>query len=441
MLQKITSVIEKYNMLNRGDTVCCALSGGADSTALLLVLRELSPRLGITVTAVHVNHMLRGEESDRDEAFCTELCRRLSIDLKVFSRDAAEFSRSLGVSVETGAREMRYMLFDSVPADRIATAHNLNDNAETVLFRIARGTGLKGLCGIPPVRGKFIRPLLECSREEIEAFLAAREQPFVTDSTNLSDNYVRNRIRHGVMPLLSDICGGFPDNAAALTRSLAEDEDFLSKEAERRRDGDLRTLHPAIRKRIIMSAVREYGLDVTEKLVQSAEKAIFKGGRTLLGKYSDEELLFAYGSEGRLRLVRIRTRKEIIPQKIEKSGEYTFSSDKIVIISEAIREKMNDFENVNKNSTTAIADCDKIRGSVVLRNRLRSDKIKPLGQPHTRELRKLLQERLPAGERDISAVIADGEGVIWAEHIGAAQRVQPDSGTKRIMRITIIQDK
>lgn len=437
MLRKITAYIEKYNMLSRGDTVCCALSGGADSTALLLVLCELSGRLGITVTAVHVNHKLRGGESDRDEAFCTELCRRLGVELKVFARDAAEFSRSLGVSVETGARELRYTLFDSVPADRIATAHNLNDNAETLLFRIARGTGLKGLCGIPPVRGKFIRPLLECGREEIEAFLAARGQGFVTDSTNLSDDYARNRIRHGVMPELSQICGGFPGSAAALTRSLSEDEDYLSKEAERCKCRDLRTLHPALRKRIIMSAVREYDIDVTEQLVQRAEKAALNGGRTLLGKYSDEELLFAYGSEGRLRFVKKRTRKEISPQKIEKSGEYSFASDKIVIISEANREKMNDFENVNKNSTTAIADCDKIRGSVVLRNRLRSDRIKPLGQLHTRELRKLLQERLPAGERDISAVIADSEGVIWAEHIGIAQRVQPDGGTEKVIKITI----
>lgn len=424
-------------MLSRGDTVCCALSGGADSTALLLVLRELSERFGVRVTAAHVNHLLRGAESDGDEAFCRELCQRLDVPLAVFRRDAAAFACSLGVSVETGARELRYKIFDGLPADRIATAHNLGDNAETLLFRIARGTGLRGLCGIPPVRGKIIRPLLMCTRGEIEAFLGSRGQTFVTDSTNLSDDYARNRIRHGVMPVLSEVCEGFPENIAALTRSLSEDEDFISGEAERRKGEDMRTLHPAVRKRIIMAETEKNGFLVTEKRTEELENAALSGGRVLLGKNAEGAYVYAYGEGGRLRFAEEKSTEEIVPQKIEKSGSYPFSSDKIVTISKVNCEKMNILENVNKNSTTDLADCDKIRGSIVLRNRLRGDKIKPAGDVHTRELRKLLQQRLPAGERDISAVLADGEGVVWAEHAGISHRVKPDGNTKNVLTITV----
>lgn len=439
MVNKIGQTIEKFNMVNRGDTVCCAVSGGADSTALLLALCGLSERFGIRVTAAHVNHLLRGAESDRDEAFCRELCQRLGVPLTVFREDAAAFARSRGLSVETGARELRYGLFEGLPADRIATAHTADDNAETLLFRIARGTGLRGLCGIPPVRGKIIRPLLACTRVEIEAFLNARGQAFVTDSTNLSDDYARNRIRHGAMPVLSEVCGGFPENIAALTRSLSEDEDFLAREAERCKGEDLRTLHPAIRKRIIMWEIEGRGFGVTEKRTQELETIALNGGKLLLGKDGAGDFVYAYGKGGRLRFSTVKQTEEIVPQKIEKAGEYPFSSDRIVIIWSVNCKKMNILENVNKNSTTDLVDCDKIKGSIVLRNRLRSDRLKPVGSFHTRELRKLLQERLPEGERDISAVLADDEGVVWSEHAGIAQRVQPDNDTKKMLKITVIQ--
>ena len=151
MLKKIKQTILQFDMLRQGETVCCALSGGADSVALLLSLRELSDEPGnsLSISAVHINHMLRGEESNRDEDFCRGLCERLDIPLKIFRKDAAEYSRTLGMSVETGARKLRYEIFEEILesdfADKIATAHNLNYTVETVLFRIARGTGLKGL--------------------------------------------------------------------------------------------------------------------------------------------------------------------------------------------------------------------------------------------------------------------------------------------------------
>ena len=432
MLIKVKTAIERYHMIQKGEAVCCALSGGADSVALLIALQELSAELGATVSAVHINHMLRGEESDRDEEFCRELCKKRDVPLTVVRKNAAAFAHSMGLSVETGAREMRYQIFDQMAADKIATAHNLNDNAETLIFRLARGTGLRGLAGIPPVRGNIIRPMLQCSRQEIEVFLAAREQSFVTDSTNLTDDYTRNRIRHKIMPEMTALHGAFPECVTALTASFAEDEDFLSSEAEKCKNKDLRTVHPALRKRIVISCLKDHKLEVTASRVSEIEAALLVGG----GKISVGGGLTAFVRNGKI-IIKKEKEETVDSVKILRDGEYPFSSDRIVIVSKVNCEKMNNTDIVNKKLTTDALDYDKINGDVVLRNRLRGDRIKPAGAAHTRELRKLLQERLPYGERRICAVLADRDGVIWSEHIGAAERVAPDEGTGRLMKVNI----
>ena len=418
---KIKNFIEKYDMISKGDNVCCALSGGADSTALLLALKELSGELSFSLKAVHINHMLRGNESDRDEAFCISLCKKLRINLKVFRQDAAEFSRKRKMSVETGAREMRYKIFGELSesdfAAKIATAHNLSDNAETVIFRLARGTGLKGLCGIPPVRGNFIRPLLNCSRKEIEDFLAEKGESFVTDSTNLSDNYARNKIRHKILPELSALHGGFPENITAMTLSLSEDEDFLSKEAEKFADADLTKLHPALRKRVIISFLVSNNISVNAARVREIDRAVMRAYETETSVNCDGNKVIS-SSRGKLYLRNNSSAETVNSLKIEKDGIYPFSSDIIVIISKAISENISNMDVVNKNLTTYVLDCDKIQGGVFLRNRLRSDRIKPVGSDKTRELRKILQERLPKEKRAVSAVLADDLGVIWSACAG-----------------------
>lgn len=434
MLEKVKAAISKFNMLQRGEAVCCALSGGADSVALLHSLKNLSSELGVTVTAVHINHLLRGEESERDEAFCRELCQKLDIPLTVFRKDAAAFSHSLGVSVETGAREMRYEIFSQLSADKIATAHNLNDNAETVLFRMARGTGLRGLAGIPPVRGKIIRPLLFCTRDEIEAYLNGIGQDHVTDSTNLSDDYSRNRIRHRIIPEMASVHKAFPKCITAMTASLAEDEDFLTKEALRRKDGDLRELHPAVGKRVIINLLKSHKLKISSEKISEIWHAALNGG----GKISLDGGFWAICRKGRVKI--FSAEKKGDPPKpaiVCGEGKYRFFGDKIVIITKETDENVNAEDIVNKNLTFQYADYDKILNGVLLRNRLRSDRIKPVGSVHTRELRKLLQEKLPPEEREVSAVIADEKGVVWAEHIGVDDRVKVSSDTKNFLKIEI----
>ncbi len=433
MIEKIKLTIQKRNMLSAGDSVCVALSGGADSVALLLALYELSAELDFTLSAVHVNHLLRGDESDRDESFCRDLCARLNVPLQVFREDAAAFSHSLGVSVETGARELRYKIFDSLDCDRIATAHNLNDNAETLIFRFARGTGLRGLLGIPAVRGKIIRPLIECGRDEIEAFLTKKGQEFVTDSTNLSDDYARNRIRHHIIPEMSAVHGAFPQCVTRMVKSFAEDEDFLTAEAKKCEKDDLRTLHPAIRKRVIINQLKSHNLRVCTEKIEEIENAVLSGK----GRVNVENDFFADFENGVLRVYKEQPENAPKPVAVTKFGEYSFGCDRIVIISKQTDENQLADDNVNKNSTIYYADYDTIQGDIVLRNRLREDRIKPVGAVHTKELRKILQEKLPPEKRKSSAVLTDGNGILWAEHAGLADRVKPCSETENYLVIEI----
>ena len=231
LTSKFLSASADYRMLQKGDKVLAALSGGADSTALAVLLKEHSEELGISVCAAHLNHCLRGEESDRDEEHVRDFCENFGIPLVAEKIDVAKTAAECGCGIEDAARRIRYGFLertaDSLGCTKIATAHNLNDNAETVIMNLIRGTGLRGLAGIPPVRGRIVRPLLFCTREDIEGFLRERNIDFVTDRTNLDTTYTRNKIRHRIIPLLCEINPLFVENMAEFTKLLRSDADYL----------------------------------------------------------------------------------------------------------------------------------------------------------------------------------------------------------------------
>jgi tRNA(Ile)-lysidine synthase len=210
-------------MLKNGDNVIIALSGGADSVCLLLVLLEL----GYGVSACHINHNLRKDESKRDENFCLSVCDRLNVPLQIHSIDVKSAQKK-HQSTEECARELRYDIFCRY-GSRIALAHNLNDNAETVMLNLIRGTGLKGLCGIPPVRENIIRPLINCGRTEIEQYLLQKNESYITDSTNLSDYYSRNKVRRNILPAAEEINPAFLKNIARMNGNLRMDEEYFAK--------------------------------------------------------------------------------------------------------------------------------------------------------------------------------------------------------------------
>lgn len=258
--QTVKAAIEKYSMLQSGDTVVVALSGGADSVSLLCALQEISEeryeeqgaelaekrgaeignKLEFSLAAVHINHCLRGEESDRDMRFCEELCARLNIPLEVCVINVREHQQK-HESLEECARRERYNAYNKVlerygEHARLATAHNAGDSAETMLINLMRGTGLKGLCGVPPVRGRIIRPLIYSTREMVEDYLRKRSQNWVTDSTNLSDDYTRNKVRHIIIPEMERINPALFRTISREQESLREDSDYLCEAAIRELD-------------------------------------------------------------------------------------------------------------------------------------------------------------------------------------------------------------
>lgn len=256
MLNKLVSFARQHGLLERGDRVVCAVSGGADSMALLWAMYLLKDPYDLKLAAAHFNHGLRGEESDADAVFVQDFCQRFNIPLYMQKGQVTAGKKGL----EAAARDARYAFFGTLPG-KIATAHTADDNAETVLMHMVRGTGLKGLGGIAPVRGNLIRPMLGVTRQQVLAFLQEYHISYVTDSSNLGDDFLRNRLRHHVMPLLMGENPRFVSNMSALALRLREDEKALCEAARlTNRVSDLRQMHTALRCRVLTALLEGFGV-------------------------------------------------------------------------------------------------------------------------------------------------------------------------------------
>ena len=235
-MKTITDLVSRYDMLPKGSRVLCAVSGGADSMCLLHWLHSNAEALGISVTAAHFEHGIRGEESMRDMDFVQDACEAMGVGLFIGRGNVPEYAQKKAIGLEEAARELRYEFLEKTSEengfDRIATAHNADDNAETVIFNLARGSGAAGLCGIPPVRGIIVRPLLETTRSEIENYNEANGVSHIEDSSNSSQQYSRNRIRLQIMPVLREINPGVSKAILRTGDMLREDNSLLEKMAD-----------------------------------------------------------------------------------------------------------------------------------------------------------------------------------------------------------------
>ena len=277
-------LIRRYAMLPEGSRVLCAVSGGADSMCLLHWLHELRGEYGFTLFAAHYEHGLRGEESLRDADFTREQCERIGVPCTVGRGDVAAYAAARKLGTEDAGRALRYRFLeetaDTLSCDRIATAHTLNDNAETILMNLCRGSGTRGLAGIPPVRGRLIRPLLSSTREEVEAYLAGKGIPHREDSSNRSDFYTRNRFRHQLMPLLMKENPSVLNAIGRTAELLREDDACLCREAEAflsvHWDGSsipakpLLALEPAVASRVIRLLCGSISLERNRALLDFA---------------------------------------------------------------------------------------------------------------------------------------------------------------------------
>lgn len=403
MLNKLESFMGKYCMLQPGDRVICAVSGGADSVALLFAMYLLRQKLQISVAAAHFNHHLRGQESDRDETFVRDLCSRYDIELFVGSGQIVPGKKGL----EAAARDARYAFLKSLPG-KIATAHTANDNAETVLMHMVRGTGLKGLGAIAPVNGQLIRPMLEVTRQEVLAFLAEYSLDYVSDSSNGSDCFLRNRLRHHVMPLLEQENPRLAQNLSDMALRLRRDEEALSVMSQTDTVPSVSTLRqmlPALRCRVITAFLKNCGvkepeaehIELVEKLVFSEKpsaKANLPGGVVILRNYDVLEL----GGDCDILVQRI----------LPCPGTLELPEAGLRIVCTPATEISREI-----NCFTVVP-----RGEVVVRSRQAGDQLCLSGG--TKHLKKLyIDRKLPAAQRPLIPVLADDTGVLGVFGFGA----------------------
>ena len=398
MLNKLGAFIRQQALIQPGDTVICAVSGGADSMALLWSLYLLKDLLDIRLAAAHFNHGLRGEESDRDEDFVRTFCRDYQIPFYFEKKQVFAGAKGL----EAAAREARYGFFATLPG-KIATAHTADDNAETVLMHLVRGTGLKGLGAIAPVNGQVIRPMLSITRQEVLAFLEEYHLPYVTDSSNLTDDFLRNRIRRHVMPLLKQENPRLAENLSAMALRLRQDEAALSQQPEYRVDV-LRQMPQALRLRAIAADLESWGvpepeaahLELVEKLITSrnpSARADLPGGITVCRNYGTLE---RYEPEG-----------VMTPVVLVCPGETVVEPLGLRVICEEWEEVISQED--------AFTVCP--LGQIVLRSRMSADEMRLPGG--TKSLKKIFVDRkIPAAKRMAVPVIADEIGVLGVCGIG-----------------------
>lgn len=443
MLLKLRQTIDTYSMLVSGVDVLVALSGGADSVALLRSLNDISDEYNIKLSAIHINHNLRGDESLRDEQFCKELCNSLNIPLVVESVDVNGVSAKTGESIELCARKLRYELFSKHAKGIIATAHTASDNAETMIYNLCRGSAISGIAGIPPIRGNIIRPLINCTRNDIIAYLDSINQSFVNDSSNDSDDYTRNKIRHNIVPRLLEINPSFFDASSRASALLRQDDAYLSKISEQEFEKyfsngvlkrDIISLDVAILSRVLsLLFVKEVGvkpefLHVTQML--SVVNGEFK--RCSLPKEKQFE----------------SCKNGFCISKITKTQEFCEIISLDVISKFFPESKVVDYNqyknlcNVNNLLFKFSIDCDKIKGKVVVRTRQDGDSYRPVARKVTKTLRKLLSEAKVTSEQSNSLILlCDDDGVFFSNLFGIDERVVVTNKSKNIIVLRDAEDK
>lgn len=443
-IKKMEQFIQEQQLLKNEKKICCALSGGADSVALLIGMLMLSKKFSLEVSAVHVNHCLRGDESDGDEQFCRDLCARLGVDIHVHRCDVNAYRGKNGGSVETAARHCRYAAFEKENG-LIATAHTASDNLETILQRLSRGTGLHGLCGIPVKRERFIRPVLFASRQEIEEFLIEIGEEFVTDSSNNSDDYTRNRIRHNIVPLLKELNPSVEKTVFSMCNSLRIDDDFFDDQCITAFNEHFRQpaclvnileVPKAIRVRCIARLLEKCDISYDSRMINNIEKIVYKGGRCHLSGNFD-----CFVSKGEL-IIRSKDNQPAIQREIPfVIGQQSLFDDiyfhtKLIIEPDQINGYI-----INKKYTNSLIDYDKIKGCITLRCRKPGDRIQLAGRGFSVSIKKRIQEAVPLSRRHILHFLEDEEGLIYAEGIGIADRVSPARGeTKKLLIVSVIHD-
>ncbi len=457
--EKVFSYIDKYQMLLPRERVVAGISGGADSVCLLLMLLKWGERHGLETAVVHVNHHIRPEAGE-DARFVEELCKCHGIPFYLRETDMRRLASEQRCSEEEAGRNFRYEAFREVAeefdAGKIAVAHNLNDCGETMLFHLFRGTGVKGLAGIAPVRDRIVRPLLCVERREIEEYLEELGQAYCRDATNEEDLYTRNRIRHHILSYAEqELMPGCVQNMGRTAELLAETEDYLERQTEEAleqcMEGGLRRgtdfdvqyvvnrdafmkFHPAIRKRMLYVLIKHLSPGARDILRIHVEDL-----HSLFMREGNRSICLPFGICGRREYNKIILERG--PQREENASFIDIQADFQVFAADDLpRNKENSFI-FPQNEYTKWFDCDKIKKSPVFRTRAQGDYLTIRG--HDGELRHkrlkdyMVTEKIPGSRRESIPVLAEDSHVLWLVGYRISEYYKVDENTKRVLQVQL----
>ncbi len=448
---KFLENIANYHLCQSGTKVLISVSGGPDSICLLELFSLFHEKLQIGIVAFHLNHKLRGEEANQDALFVKNICQKKKIQFILEEVEIEKFCQENKLSVQDGARKVRYQLLretaNEVGAERIALGHNLDDLAETILINILRGTGLTGLVSLKPKRGIIIRPLLNVERTEIESYLQEQKIGYRFDSSNIERKYKRNYIRQEVVPKLIELNPSFLKNCWRLFEVLAQEEELLSKQAkcelekQGNFDGDylfisvevLKVLEKPIFNRVIREAIRKVKGDLMgvelKHILLIRELVELENGASLnlpgeiivFKKY--DQIGFGPFEE---------PFSEIKPIKLNCPGEnYIQEFDLQIECQKVSRQEIK-----YGDPQIAYLDFNKVNIPLYIRNRLPGDRFIPLGMEGTKKIQDLFVDlKIPKHQRDMIPIITDKNDIVWVVGLRVSEKVKIEEGTKDILKI------
>jgi tRNA(Ile)-lysidine synthase len=454
MTRQVIRTIREFGLVTVGDRVALAVSGGADSVALVWLMHELAGELGCMVAGlVHVNHGLRGEESAGDERFCRALAERLGWPIEVATVDVAARARAEHRSYEAAAREARYAFFAEAAgrlgATVVATAHTLDDQAETVLLRLIRGAGSRGVAGIRRRRGAIVRPLLGCRRAELRRYLAGRGEPFREDSSNLDESIARNRVRHRLLPVIEDIAPGGIPALARFAELAEEDEAFLNRAAIESARGcvqfvpadragsraarlhapALATLPRALASRIVRQAIEDLTLrrnlaarhinDVLRLLASDKPVGHLDLPGVVVERQGDEVLIGRTGASE----FDVRSSQFEVELLLPGAVDIPEAGVRMVATAGSAAGGSSGSLFAGGRRDVAVVQAASVIPPFVVRSRRAGDRFRPIGAPGRRKIQDLLVDRkVPRGERDRVPIVEDTTGrIVWVAGLALAE--------------------
>lgn len=462
MKQRVFSYIEANNLIKQNDNIVIGVSGGADSVCLLNILCEYKKQVPFNIYAVHINHNIRGEEALRDERYVEKLCKSLDVKLEIFSCDIIRMAKENKLSLEEQGRIVRYEKFREVlkanGGGKIAVAHHKNDQAETILFNMIRGSGLRGISGMKPQNGDIIRPLLDVKREDIERYLQERNIKYCTDSTNLIDDYMRNKLRLRLIPYIEEnINNNFVNNISEMAEILRETDDFISNETDKlikastiKKEKEsisfdikiLKESHSAIVKQLIRKTFDEIGMGLKDIGKIHVEEVL-----KLLEKDSGKSIMLPNGyiaknSYGELTIskdIKSDNAVAINPIIIVPNNIYKENTTKKVIEVSLI--DWNNDKKISTNDYTKMFDYDKISGTLQIRARQSGDYLIINSQGKKKTLKSYyIDEKIPREERTTTLVIAENNSVLWVVGHRISEKYKISKDTKRVLCISIMEE-